>query len=974
MSSEVERLLAAVRDVLPPGLWSRGVALHREGAVLFEESDDGFLFRVAPKGGLLAEAVSLFPAEEDWECTCRSRLEACEHVAAAVIALHRAGDSPVPRAGAPGRVAYRLRSEAGGAIRLHRVAVGPATEEAIEASLAALARGRADGPRVAATPVDLEIEHCLASLAGRERTLLPWHRLLPLLERCSDVQLDGQAIEVDKTPLMPHIVVEDHSTGGFVLRLRAARVERELGRSLVIADGKLRLRGEPGLTLREVEELGRGRVIPQHRVGELVTEILPDLRRRLEVEITTERLPRTAALPPRVVIDARREDGGLRLRPEIVYGQPPSGRIEQGRLVYLGRGEVPRRDREREGVLRARLGRLGLRPGEEMRVKGERAVALARQLAHLPFTLEGEALDTFFLAPPVVPRLTVDGLRLEVEFVTGEDAPGAPRGSRAAAEEVRGAWRRGDSLVSLRDGGWSPLPVAWLARFGETLADLLAARDDAGTVPPACTGALAELLRGADGDETEVEVRSPVEDLLAASQEPPPEALPDDLSATLRDYQLEGVRWLQRLQRAAVGGLLADDMGLGKTLQALCVVEAPALVVCPTSLLHNWAQEAARFRPGLSVTIYHGPRRKLDPAADLTLTSYAVARLDAETLAAVRWKVLILDEAQAIKNPDSQAARAVCSLPADFRLALTGTPVENRLEELWSQLHFANPRMLGPRRDFLERYARPIAAGDEATAERLRRRIRPFILRRVKAQVAPELPARSEIELYCTLGEEERELYAALELATRQEVVARLRQGGSVMAALEALLRLRQAACHPALVPGATARRSAKMELLIERLLIAAADGHRSLVFSQWTGLLDLVEPLLGQADLDFVRLDGSTRDRAAVVDTFQREQGPPVMLVSLKAGGTGLNLTAADHVFLLDPWWNPAVEDQAADRTHRIGQQRPVLIHRLIAQDTVEERILALQRAKRRLADAILDGTGSAAGLSRDDLLALLE
>jgi SNF2 family DNA or RNA helicase len=396
--------------------------------------------------------------------------------------------------------------------------------------------------------------------------------------------------------------------------------------------------------------------------------------------------------------------------------------------------------------------------------------------------------------------------------------------------------------------------------------------------------------------------------------------------------------------------------------------------VAPTSVLENWASEAGRFRPALRTSIYHGPRRELDPDADLTLTTYAILRLDADLLAERHWDTLIVDEAQALKNPDSQVARAAYRLAADFRLALTGTPVENRLEELWSQLHLTNRGLLGGRADFDSRYARPISRGDVDAVTRLRERIRPFVLRRLKRDVAPELPPRTEVVLRCGLSREERQVYDTLRLAVRRDVVDRLRSGGSVMLALEALLRLRQAACHSALVPGQSAERSSKLELLLETLESVIADGHKALVFSQWTSLLDLVEPELRAAGFAFTRLDGSTRDRAGVVAHFQDEAGPPVMLLSLRAGGVGLNLTAADHVFLLDPWWNPAVEDQAADRTHRIGQDKPVLIHRLVARDTVEEGILRLQERKRALADAALGGADQGGGLSRDELLALLD
>jgi SNF2 family DNA or RNA helicase len=428
------------------------------------------------------------------------------------------------------------------------------------------------------------------------------------------------------------------------------------------------------------------------------------------------------------------------------------------------------------------------------------------------------------------------------------------------------------------------------------------------------------------------------------------------------------------LRGAGFGALLADDMGLGKTLQVLCALRGRALVVCPTSVLHNWAEEIRRFRPGLSVCLYHGPSRRLDRAADVTLTSYAVLRLDADALGAVDWDVAVLDEAQAIKNPASQAARACFGLQASWRVAMTGTPVENRLEELWSQLHFVSPGLLGSLASFQERWARPIAAGEPGVAETLRVRIRPFVLRRTKGAVAPELPPRIERVLRVELDAEERSVYDAVRAAARRDVVEQLAAGASPLAALEALLRLRQAACHRGLVPGQEAAGSSKVELLVEELETAVAEGHKALVFSQWTSLLDRVEPVLRRAGIEWLRLDGATRDRGGVVARFQDEPGPPVLLISLQAGGTGLNLTAADHVFLLDPWWNPAVEAQAADRAHRIGQTKTVEVHRLVAADTVEERVLALQSRKRALAEAALDAAGTAASLTRADLLALLD
>ena len=373
------------------------------------------------------------------------------------------------------------------------------------------------------------------------------------------------------------------------------------------------------------------------------------------------------------------------------------------------------------------------------------------------------------------------------------------------------------------------------------------------------------------------------------------------------------------------------------------------------------------------------------------MTTYAILRLDIDKLAARSWDTVVLDEAQAIKNPTSKVSRAAYRLQGRFKLALTGTPVENHLDDLWSQFHYLQPGLLGGRSQFGERYVKPIALGDPNAAKNLRRRIRPFVLRRLKSEVAQELPPRTDVVLRCELRKDERRAYDAVRAAAQEEIVGRLAQGAGVLQVLEALLRLRQAACHTALLPGgrgraaqeakaegkgkgASVQPSSKVELLLETLDSVIAEGHKALVFSQWTSFLNLLEPPLRERGIEFLRLDGTTRDRQGVVDGFQDPKGPPLMLLSLKAGGTGLNLTAADNVFLLDPWWNPAVEDQAADRAHRIGQDKPVLVHRLIASDTVEERILALQDRKRKLAEAAVGDAGGAHAITREELLALLE
>jgi superfamily II DNA or RNA helicase len=725
------------------------------------------------------------------------------------------------------------------------------------------------------------------------------------------------------------------------------------------------------LTGQRLEKLPITTRYAKQDVSTLVSEVLPQLTSRIEVNINSNKLPKIdAAIPPRIVLDVEQVEHSLSVLATLVYGDPPVARIDTGQLIHLG-GDLPVRDVAAEQAAATRLrDQLGLSVGARVHLQGDEAARFAAGLDQWQGEIRGSTPQRFVHATTLQPKLKTDGKRFEIRFSAAGAQPIA-----ADADAVLRAWQQGQSLVPLLSGGWAKLPAAWLEANAHLLADLLAAREPSAegrTLRPYAGPLLAELCERLEQPvPLELgQLRSRLQDF----QHLPQAQLPADLTAELRDYQRQGVNWLCFLRDTGLGATLADDMGLGKTLQTLCAISGKTLVVCPTSVVHNWIDELQRFRPNLTFNKYHGPRRTLDPTADVTLTSYAVLRLDQQQLTGIEWDSIVLDEAQTIKNPESQVAQAAYELRGKFKLTLSGTPVENRLEELWSQFHFTNRGLLGARSEFQVRHAEPISLGQPGAAAQLRGKIRPFLLRRLKRDVAKELPPRSDVVLHCELSEEERKLYDALFAATQSDVVQQLRQGGSVLAALEALLRLRQACCHPALVPGAQAESSSKVRRLLDSLEHVAADGHKALVFSQWTSLLDLVEPHLQAAGIAFTRLDGSTRDRAQVVSQFQADDGPPVLLLSLKAGGTGLNLTAADHVFLLDLWWNPAVEEQAADRAHRIGQQRPVMVYRLVANDTVEERILALQEHKREIAEAALGEGDRAGNLTREDLLALLQ
>jgi SNF2 family DNA or RNA helicase len=604
-------------------------------------------------------------------------------------------------------------------------------------------------------------------------------------------------------------------------------------------------------------------------------------------------------------------------------------------------------------------------PGRRVELYGKDAYAIQHRLGAW---LHDDAAAADGPVVELAVDIVVDGARLDVRV--------AGAGRTASIGAALRAWQAGVELVPLDGGGWGRVPLGWLDAHGARVADLLASRGGDHRVPLYALPDLAKLCTDLDRPPpAELSRIAPLLHDFAGI--PHADA---HVRGELRPYQQQGVDWLVFCRDAGLGCVLADDMGLGKTIQALAALRAGThtLVVSPTSVAFNWLAEIKRFRPDLEVSTYHGARRVLETGADVVITTYPLLRNDIDKLAPIAWDTVVLDESQTIKNPDSQVARAAYQLDAKWRVTLSGTPIENRLDELWSQLHFTNPGLLGGRADFQVRWAEPIGAGDAAAAARLRERLRPFILRRLKRDVAAELPPRTDAIMYVELDDAERVTYDAIRAATQREVVALLEAGGGVMAALEALLRLRQAACHLALLPnalrgGAAPARSSKLDRLIDAIDDLTADGHRALVFSQWTSLLDLIEPHLNASNTRFVRLDGSTTDRASVVAQFQADDGPPVMLLSLKAGGTGLNLTAADHVFLVDPWWNPAVEDQAADRAHRIGQDKPVLVYRMVARDTVEERILELQDRKRALADAALSEAGGATAITRDDLLALL-
>jgi SNF2 family DNA or RNA helicase len=464
--------------------------------------------------------------------------------------------------------------------------------------------------------------------------------------------------------------------------------------------------------------------------------------------------------------------------------------------------------------------------------------------------------------------------------------------------------------------------------------------------------------------------------------------LPSTLQAELRDYQLEGFRWLARLAHWGVGACLADDMGLGKTLQALAIilnraVEGPTLIVAPTSVCMNWISEAQKFAPTLNVIQFgSGQRQKtldqLQPL-DMLICSYGLLQQEemAQMLAQVQWQTIVLDEAQAIKNFATKRSQGAMQLQAGFKILTTGTPIENHLGELWNLFRFINPGLLSSLEDFNERFAVPIERyQDNQARNKLKKLIQPFLLRRTKTQVLEELPSRTEILLHVDLSTEEMALYETLRLSAIAKLSNSDAEAGTKhLQVLAELMKLRRVCCNARLVMPDTPLPSAKLQLFGEVLSDLLDNRHKALVFSQFVDHLHILRNYLDEQKIQYQYLDGSTpaAQRKKRVDAFQAGQGD-VFLISLKAGGTGLNLTAADYVIHMDPWWNPAVEDQASDRAHRIGQQRPVTIYRLVAKNTIEEKIVDLHHHKRDLADSLLEGTDMSGRISTDELLRLLK
>jgi superfamily II DNA or RNA helicase len=722
-----------------------------------------------------------------------------------------------------------------------------------------------------------------------------------------------------------------------------------------------------------------------------VVDLVPTFRMRAGGSLTEARVALRAAYED-VEMDVR-ADG---MTPPVIVKPPPApGQAAVGRP---GRARCIRCDIAGQQAAASQLRELGLVPDEDGNgfvARGDDAIQFWTEgIGQLP-----EDWDLFVPDDLVDVNVRTEALSANARVSSGVDwlslrLSFESEGVAVSQEELGRCLADGRRYVRLADGSFARIDAQKVREVLLRQAEILATGGgQGGKLPLSQAGRLQELLdqvgRSSVSDSTK-ELFHKLRDI----DEIKGTKKPRNLKASLRPYQEQGFHWLMFLNEIGAGGVLADDMGLGKTVQAIALLLAvkaadkendekrpfKALIVAPTSVVTNWLREMDKFAPSLKHALWHGGDRKEREDelkdADVVVTSYALLRRDEEMLSRLDLRYAILDEAQQIKNPLSATARAAKRLKADRRLALSGTPIENRLSEIWSIFDFVSPGLLGPLDKFEERYSRPIDAGDQKAAARLRATIHPFILRRTKSEVAKDLPEKIESDQICELTGEQGALYSAVLKEVRAQVMGDVERQGlakSQIQILAGLTRLRQAACDPRLLGlprDFTDDDSGKLAALRDLIQTCVAGGHRVLVFSQFVSMLTIIRRAMTEDGVAYEYLDGSTKDRAERVDNFQREDGPPVFLISLKAGGSGLNLTAADTVIHFDPWWNPAVEDQATDRAHRIGQTRVVTTYRLVARGTIEEKILELGGKKRELVGTILsEDAGGAKKLTKGDL-----
>ena len=947
---KINPLFTEIKTLLTPALWSEAVQMARSAQfAITSQEEDKISLQLHLPGQKIHPCVELWPKDLDWKCTCPSKQDPCLHVTAAVIHLK---NPSVKKDSDLQTMVYSIEKE-NQKIQLQRYLKSDSTlkpDPYVDGDLT----GRT---QVTRTSCDLQVERLLHSrkknfpLTERKEIL----EILSLLKPTHQLVFAETPIEIQNQTLNRTIQIEDKNEG-LKLTLKDSFVKEEIllqTSDWLIHKNKLYFQTSikwlknhlPSFTGTEV-------FIPRKDRQNFVVKILPEIEKQYNVTHLSQTLPKLKTAAPFVDLYIQKNNNGdLVVTPRLFYGSPVLAQKVNGSMKYEKEDIVILEDTKKEQELRKKL-------KYELQLQIDRPTNFPNYEA-LEFMQRAEAwsksgqVDLYKEQPTLIPEVQLIDDRLSVSLKHPKNSDSIP------FDQAWDCWQKEKSQVQLLSGQWTKLPKEWFEKYAAQLQSLLLLQEKKRQIPKYAWPQWATLNQELGLPQPKVleTFQKLVENFTSIPQAP----LPKDLTASLRPYQKQAVNWLSFLQKHHLGALLADDMGLGKTLQTLCVLQGQCLIVCPTSVLRTWEKEIEKFRPQLSASIYHGPQRTLKTQSQIIITSYGVLKRDLSELCQRHWDNIVLDESQIIKNHKSQVAQAISQVPGDFRVALSGTPIENRLQDLYSQFDFILPGFL---------------TQTHQNTETLKKQIQPFFLRRLKEDVAQDLPPKTEMIIRCELSSDERDLYNSLLSSTQQEIVDRLQEGQDLFSLLELLLRLRQSCSHPHLLPGQKLTNnfttSTKVETLIERLHNTIPLGHKVLIFSQWTGFLDIIEKRLEQESISSCRLDGKTKERNKIIDLFQSKDGPSTMLISLKAGGVGLTLTQADHIYIMDPWWNPASEEQAADRAHRIGQDKPVFVHKLICENTLEERIIELQEKKQELARSVLDGAGQAS-LTRDDILFLL-
>ena len=928
----MKELYEEMRECSDKKTWSRGLELSRQNSI-YIVGDSGHVrnFVVREQAKAVDYAIGLNAVDLDWSCTCLEAESPCSHAVAALLGWRQQGEGRVLPSlhDTKWSLSYQLESN-GRDLYLKRYLVRKEEVKPLEVSLASIKSLDLSGADVSVRNADFELERLLAlETAEAHRLAVAQFSVLKDLE----IKFKEQVVHFDRSPRGVRLVIRKEGGGIFV------KLDTEEGlffdhffflNSVVYPLVKVPFSASDEQLLRTGKYLGAKEAI------EFMGQKLPRLK--LVMPVLNE-VSEPVRMPATIALQSWEEGSGLCYRFLLAYGDPVAAWFEGNELKILDK-TIPIRSKDDELKVLVEFERsTGQSLNRTYRSEIPEAFEQARKLFASRYPLIGQAIEDFSNIRDVLPELICEGDRFALSI----------HGEVFSLRQIKASRELGGA-VRLADGSWGQVSRSWFEGEGKKILEILLMNGD--KVTKGGTLSLSKSLSFRDKSSEFYQLTLDWDKDFSLFRSP----------IDLRPYQIDGAKWLSKLQNLKLGGILADEMGLGKTYQTLLSLQTPSLVVAPTSLLGNWLREAKLARPELRVGVMHGASRNWEVPFDIYVTSYGTVRSDIDRIKKMSFKTSVLDEAQNIKNPHARMSAACFEITADSRIALSGTPFENSAVDLWSLMNYCMPGLLGNFEYFKTHFSKP---GDAA---RLKENISPFILRRLKSDVGKDLPEKSVQIVRCTMESDQKDFYLSLLDKIRSELAT----SEATMSILTGLLRLRQAACDPFLVDATTSASSSKLEYLIASLQEIHQNGQTALIFSQWTSLLDRVASKLQNLGFNWSRLDGATADREGAVNDFMTAK-TDFFLISLKAGGTGLNLTRADHVFILDPWWNPAVEEQAIARTHRMGRAHKVFVHRLVSEDTVEEKIVDLQMDKTEQARFFLEDSDLSSQLKLADLKKLL-